>query len=453
MLFLGGDKMVKVITYGTFDLLHEGHIRLLRRAKALGDYLIVGVTSDTFDRARGKINVVQSSAERMQAVKDLGIADEIIIEEYEGQKIDDIKRYGVDIFTVGSDWEGKFDYLKEYCQVVYLERTKGISSSQVRAEESKLRLGFVGKSNLVFKSIREAKFVNGVYLAGLCTKHPEMIPNDLKDKIDIYDNLDGLFEVSDAVYIVSSPNKHYDQIRRALNKGKHVLCESPICLEEKQWQELKALAKEKNLFLMDSLKTAYSTAYYHLLLMLKTGVIGEVISVDATSTSLVDIQGLENLSEEWSSFTSWGTTNLMAIYQILGTDVKNRDFVAKYRDANNDFDIFVKSNMTFPHATASSKCGIGIKSEGDLVISGTKGYIYVPAPWWKTDYFEVRFENSSDNKKVFYQLEGEGIRYELLSFARSIKSGKSYSYIDDNVSLAIVKTMEAFYEKKDLITI
>lgn len=145
--------MVKVITYGTFDLLHEGHIRLLRRAKALGDYLIVGVTSDTFDRARGKINVVQSLTERMQAVKDLGIADEIIIEEYEGQKIDDIKRYGVDIFTVGSDWEGKFDYLKEYCQVVYLERTKGISSSQVRAEESKLRLGFVGKSNLVFSML------------------------------------------------------------------------------------------------------------------------------------------------------------------------------------------------------------------------------------------------------------------------------------------------------------
>ena len=103
--------MIKVITYGTYDLLHHGHIRLLQRAKALGDYLIVGVTSDTFDRERGKINAQQSLMERVEAVKATGIADEIIIEEYEGQKIDDIKRLNVDIFTVGSDWRGKFDYL------------------------------------------------------------------------------------------------------------------------------------------------------------------------------------------------------------------------------------------------------------------------------------------------------------------------------------------------------
>ena len=105
--------MKKVLTYGTFDLLHFGHIRLLNRAKKLGDYLIVGITSDDFDRQRGKINVKQSLMERVEAVRSLGIADEIIIEEYEGQKIDDIKRYNVDIFVEGSDWEGKFDYLKE----------------------------------------------------------------------------------------------------------------------------------------------------------------------------------------------------------------------------------------------------------------------------------------------------------------------------------------------------
>ena len=120
--------MVKVITYGTYDLLHYGHIRLLERAKALGDYLIVGVTSDTFDRERGKINVQQSLMERVEAVRATGIADEIIIEEYEGQKIDDIKRLDVDIFTVGSDWRGKFDYLNAYCKVVYRARRSEASS-------------------------------------------------------------------------------------------------------------------------------------------------------------------------------------------------------------------------------------------------------------------------------------------------------------------------------------
>ena len=126
--------MRKVITYGTYDLLHRGHVRLLERAKALGDYLVVGVTADGFDKVRGKINVSQTLNERMRSVQELGIADEVIVEEYEGQKIDDIRRMGIDVFTVGSDWVGKFDYLREYCEVVYLDRTQGVSSTELRAE-------------------------------------------------------------------------------------------------------------------------------------------------------------------------------------------------------------------------------------------------------------------------------------------------------------------------------
>ena len=148
--------MVKVITYGTYDLLHEGHINLLRRAKALGDYLIVGVTNDNFDRERGKLNVRNNVLERVEAVKATGIADEIIIEDYVGQKIDDIQKYGVDIFTVGSDWEGKFDYLNEYCKVVYLPRTEGISSTMLREESQEVvKLGIVGMGR-VGKGCRRA---------------------------------------------------------------------------------------------------------------------------------------------------------------------------------------------------------------------------------------------------------------------------------------------------------
>ena len=101
--------MVRVITYGTYDLLHYGHIRLLERAKALGDYLIVGVTGDDYDKSRGKINVQQSLMERVEAVRATGLADEIIIEEYEGQKIDDIRRCHIEMFTVGCDWKEKVD--------------------------------------------------------------------------------------------------------------------------------------------------------------------------------------------------------------------------------------------------------------------------------------------------------------------------------------------------------
>ena len=155
--------MKKVITYGTFDLLHQGHLNLLRRAKALGDELIVGVTNDNFDRERGKLNVRNNVLERVEAVKATGLADKIIIEDYVGQKIDDIQRYGVDIFAIGSDWEGKFDYLKEYCQVVYLPRTQGISSTMLRNQDKDiLEIGLVGTGRIAARFVPEAAFVDSV---------------------------------------------------------------------------------------------------------------------------------------------------------------------------------------------------------------------------------------------------------------------------------------------------
>ena len=172
--------MIKVITYGTYDLLHYGHIRLLERAKALGDYLIVGVTADGFDMARGKINVQQSLMERVEAVRATGLADEIIIEEYEGQKIDDIRRLGIDIFTVGSDWRGHFDYLSEYCKVVYLDRTEGVSSSDIRSEERTLRLGLVGELPALDKIRQECGFVNGVTISGVYSLDNRLLSSELK---------------------------------------------------------------------------------------------------------------------------------------------------------------------------------------------------------------------------------------------------------------------------------
>ena len=144
--------MKKVITYGTYDLLHQGHINLLRRAKELGDYLIVGVTNDSFDRDRGKLNVRNNVLERVEAVKATGYADQIIIEDYVGQKIDDIQKYDVDIFAIGSDWEGKFDYLNEFCKVVYLPRTEGISSTLLRAEsQDEVKVGIIGCGRIARK--------------------------------------------------------------------------------------------------------------------------------------------------------------------------------------------------------------------------------------------------------------------------------------------------------------
>ena len=124
---------IRVITYGTFDLYHYGHQRILERAKQLGDYLIVGVTSKEYDNARGKTNVIQSLDERIENIKNSGFADKIIVEEWFHQKEKDFEKYAYDILTLGDDWKGKCDYLEDLgCKVIYLPRTEGISSSILR---------------------------------------------------------------------------------------------------------------------------------------------------------------------------------------------------------------------------------------------------------------------------------------------------------------------------------
>ena len=419
--------MVKVITYGTYDLLHYGHIRLLERAKALGDYLIVGITSDDYDKSRGKINNQQSLMERIAAVKATGLADEIIVEEYEGQKIDDIRRYNVDIFTVGSDWVGKFDYLNEYCKVIYLPRTEGVSSSQIRAEKRRLAIGTLGNESLCRKFVREMQFVNGVE----------------------YKACDESFDGVDAVYVATHPKRHYDDVKRALKSGKHVICESPVALSAVQYEELTELAHEKDLVLVDAIKTAYSTAYARLLVVAKSGRIGDIVSVDTVCTSLADGAGEvgADLSEKQNSICAWGPTAMLPIFQLLGTKYKYDTIVTKLLDKKMNYDGFTKVDFVYDKSVASLKVAKAAKAEGELIITGTKGYIYVPSPWWKTDYFEVRFEDPAENKRHFYQLDGEGIRYEIVAFAKAVESGKGNYYISEETSRAIVHVIEEFNDR------
>ena len=446
--------MIKVITYGTFDMLHYGHISLLKRAKELGDYLIVGVTSDDYDITRGKINNQQSLMERVAAVRALGIADKILVEEYEGQKIEDIRRYNVDIFTVGSDWEGEFDYLNEFCEVIYLPRTEGISSSSVRSEKRRIRIGLVGNTAAFLpKFINEAKYVNGVGVVGVSSSDKSFKPGD--GSLFCTTDYSELLERVDALYIISKPDRHYDQIKKALINGKHVLCESPVVCKQEECRELYRLAHEKNLILMEAIKTAYSTAYERLLLIVKTGWIGKVISIDTVCTSLKDGISLEgaNLSEKWSSMCGWAPVAMLPVFQIFGTDYTDISFCTKFQDKEANIDAFTKIDFLYPSGVATVKVAKGAKAEGEMVITGTQGYIYVPAPWWKTDYFEVRFENPADNKRFFYQLDGEGIRYEIVAFAKAVNSRKDMGYISEEISEAIAGVIENFDQRRNLVEI
>lgn len=440
--------MKKVITYGSYDLFHFGHQRLLERAKALGDYLIVGVTSDDYDRVRGKINIVQPLAERIAAVKDTGLADMIIVEEYDGQKIDDIKKYNVDIFTVGSDWRGKFDYLNKYCKVTYLERTQGVSSSEIRSEKRATNLGLIGDSYSYFqKIIKENSFVNGLNIVGVYSEKSNTSDIDLN--IKKYKSYDSILKEVDAVYIKTSYDKRYDYIKKALKNNKNVLCESPICLDRTQCQELFDLAKAKSLVLMEAIRTAYTTAYKRLALLAEIGKVGDIVSIESTCTNMK-----RNDPNKYASLFEWGPNALLPIFQILGTNYKERTIISHIESTTPLLgDTFTKINFIYDKAVASIFVAEGAKSEGELIISGTKGYIYVPAPWWKTEYFELRYENPSNNRRYFYQLDGEGIRYELVEFLQAIADQKDVPRIDHDIALTICKTMQEFQQNKDVILI
>lgn len=447
--------MKRVITYGTYDLLHQGHINLLRRAKELGDYLIVGVTSDSFDRGRGKLNVRNNVLERVEAVKATGYADEVIIEDYLGQKIDDIQKYDVDIFAIGSDWEGKFDYLSEYCEVIYLPRTEGVSSTMLREESLTVyKLGVVGSGRIAKRFVPESKVVSGVEVVAVYDPNTNSAFDFAEQfKVKPYtENYQDFLSDVDAVYIASPHLTHYPYAKQALEAGKHVLCEIPFTLSAKQTKELYDYANEHDLVLLEASKTAYCPAFNHLVTLVKSGVIGEVVDVNASLSKMMEGETRElDAAEAGGAINEHAPLNLMAIIKLLGKEYRNVDF---YTKMENGVDIYTKAIIKYPHATSSLTVGIGVKTEGNLVVSGTKGYVYVPAPWWLTDYFEVRYEDQTKNKKYFYSYDGEGLRYEIQEFISMIVNGRLSCYkLRRRESIAIASVIEMFNEKKNVTRI
>lgn len=447
--------MTKVITYGTYDLLHQGHINLLKRAKALGDYLIVGVTNDNFDRDRGKLNVRNNVLERVEAVKATGLADQIIIEDYVGQKIDDIQKYDVDIFAIGSDWEGKFDYLNEFCKVVYLPRTEGISSTKLREESQDIvKMGIIGCGRVAKRFPSETNVVSGVeVVAAYDTDHKQT--EDFAQQFDgikSCTNLQELYDAVDAVYIATPHLVHYDCIKESLIAGKHVLCETPMVLNGDQAKELYKLARDKTLILMEANKTAHCPAFNHLIVMIKSGLIGEVVDIEASLSQLLNKGGREfDANQAGGAMFEQGSYPLLPILKLMGIQYESLELFSRME---NGVDIHTKGLFRYPKAVCSFKVGLGVKTEGDLVISGTKGYAYVPAPWWKTDYFELRYEDQNDNKKFFYKWDGFGLRYEIQEFISCIYNHRfSSARLRRRESIQMAYIMQQFSERKNFYEI
>ncbi len=415
------------------------------------------MTSDTFVQERGKLHVKNNVLERVEAVKSTGLADEVIIEEYLGQKIDDIQKYNVDVFAIGSDWEGKFDYLKEYCQVVYLPRTKGISSTQLRAQlTDSVRIGIIGCGRVAKRFPSEASLVSGVEIIGAYDIESRELSDycGTDNGIEPFPDSTTLLENVDAVYIATPHLTHYPLIKKAIAQGVHVLCETPMVLSGDEAKELFDLAEKNGVVLMEANKTAYCPAFNHLIVMIKSGAIGAVVDVEASLSKLWD----DNMTlrefdptQAGGSMYELASYPLLPIVRLMGDEPEEITFYSRMAEG---VDMYTKGVLRYVHGTGSFKVGLGVKTEGNLIISGTKGYAYVPAPWWKTDFFEFRYEDQNANKKFFYKWDGAGLRYEIQEFISAIVNHRQYSSrLTPKESMFMADVMTCFTERKNFYEI
>lgn len=396
--------MKTVITYGTYDLFHQGHYNMLKRAKEEGDYLIVGVTGDRYDVGRGKLSVKDSLATRIENVRKTGFADKIIIEEYLGQKISDIIKYRVDTFVIGDDWRGKFDHLNNFCKVKYISRTKGISSTQLREEKFDIyTIGVITDKLTDNQIVNEANYLTGfdvgeIFAEDIKTAEAFRRKYGLKSAAN---NIEDVFSSSDVLYVRTDISTRYDYIKQSLYANKHVLCDFPFSLESKKQHELWDLAKSKQLILLDNVKAPYSQVFTQLIWMVQGGLIGDVIDFNC-SVSKQDM-GVPHLFYELAGMA------IVPMLKVLGHDYEEMRHRLIYENGSIEF-----AAMYFDYGHSRAKISVGnkIRVENQIEIIGTKGTIRMNNNWWKADYF--RLERTDGTGQVFnMNFEGNGFRFLL----------------------------------------
>ena len=252
----------------------------------------------------------------------------------------------------------------------------------------------------------------------------------------------------DAVYIASPNETHFVYAKTALENGKHVLCENPLAFTRKEAESLYALAKEKHLVLLAAVKTAYCPGFQQLINVAKSGVIGEIRDVEAAFTRLADEDSTERTDVEFGgSLLEFGSYTLLPIFKLLGTDYKDVQFYIMKDEKG--VDIYTKVYAEYEQAIATAKTGVAVKSEGQLVISGTKGYILAESPWWLTKKFVVRFEDPTQIETYNPVFQGDGLRYEISEFVSQINGrGKKGYKLTAEETIAMADITEKYMQYK-----
>lgn len=261
-------------------------------------------------------------------------------------------------------------------------------------------------------------------------------------------NWDEFVDNIDAAYVASPHETHYEYSRKLLLSGKHVLCEKPAALKKEQVRELIDIAQNNQLVYMEALKTAYCPGYKALIKIAESGRIGRIVEVEAAFSRLTPLNTREYKDDDCNgSFLEFGSYTLLPVLTLLGCEYDDVTF--RTVRAQNGVDAYTKAFIEYKDEyidkTAIVKTGLGAKTEGQLVVTGTNGYILAKSPWWLTKEFEVRYENPGKIERYRFGYEGTGLCYEVREFVHRIKNNdKKTVDISDNISIAMAGVMERF---------
>lgn len=307
------------------------------------------------------------------------------------------------------------------------------------------KIGIVGTGRIANRFVPELQTVTGIQLRGVYNPHLESAERFAKRwGITAYPELDDFLHAVDMVYIASPHETHFDYIRKALSHGKHVLCEKPMVMEKRQAEEVFGYARDEHLILMEAIKTAYCPGFRKLIETVRSGVVGHVRNVEACFTKLEKEESRELTDSLYGgSFTELGSYVMLPVLRLFGTTYEDLSFDTVNGKAG--LDIFTRLSMKYLEGLATVTCGLGVKSEGRLLIAGTKGYIVVPAPWWKTSCFEIHYEDAEKIDRYTTAFLGEGLRYELQEFLMNVtgQAGEERQ-LKDEESIAMADIMEQF---------
>ena len=317
------------------------------------------------------------------------------------------------------------------------------------AECTMVNVGIIGTGRIASRFLEESRYVSGINVSAIYNPHLESVlwfaknnNIDIDGPMILTDDSEAFFDAVDAVYIAAPHEMHTEYIRIALDKGKHVLCEKPMGLNKSDIKGMLSIANDNNLVCMEAIKTAYCAGLERILDIVKSGTIGKVRDVEAAFSKIGAAAGREMWGRSGGSFTELASYCLLPVMKLLGTDVK--DIHTYSVESPLGTDSYTKMMITYEDGVATIKTGLGVKTEGELIVAGDDGYIRVPSPWWLTKRIEVHHENPNQVEVYEEEFAGGGLRYEIEAFVKCINNPGVVKKITDEESIWLSGMMEQF---------